>query len=596
MFNYDIVIIDSGVSKNSNDNPCGISVESVEGGFAIGNTLTDEVGHGTIINSLISKKIPQNRIFNVRLSGSVDEVNEDMLIAALSYINEHVICRVINVSLGVRFLDKGNQLYSVCRELFSKGVIIVSAFDNAGCLSYPAAFDCVIGVDNSSSLRNPSEFDYVENSPINILAKGNVQRLRLDEDKVVLVGGSSIACAHISAIVASNETPVYCLQDALILLKAKARRIYASQHQSGDYVNTDIHISVAIVFPFSKEAQAFLRFSDQLPFKIKAFYDVRESGKVGRKLSSYYEGANTAETIKNIDNVDFSGVDTIILGHLDELNALCGRNYKEKLIHQAIKEKIQIYSFDPLQTYSELFSRTEIKRYYPIITKNDLPENTFGKLYKISKPVVGIFGTSSHQGKFSLQLALKSQLSRKGYNIGTLGTEPHSPLFGFDVVFPMGYNSTVYLEYNEIVQYINNKINNLCLEGKELILTSSQAQVIPYYCNNLLEFPSLQYFFAVGTKPDAVILCVNYFDEISYIRNSLYTLIGLTDATVLALVMYPITYSSEWGGIGTSKRNITDEEFSKRARELEDEFHTPVYLLGDEDDLSQLSENIIDFF
>ena len=81
-----------------------------------------------------------------------------------------------------------------------------------------------------------------------------------------------------------------------------------------------------------------------------------------------------------------------------------------------------------------------------------------------------------------------------------------------------------------------------------------------------------------------------------YIRNSLYTLIGLTDATVLALVMYPVTYSSEWGGIGASKRNITEEEFSEKARELEDEFHTPVYLLGDEDDLSQLCENIIDFF
>lgn len=596
MLDYDIVIIDSGVNKNPNNDPFGISVERVEGGVAIGNSLTDEVGHGTIINSVISKRIPQKRIFNVKLSGSMDEANEDMLIAALSYVNEHITCRVINVSLGVSFLDKGNQLYSVCKELCSKGVVIVSAFDNAGCLSYPAAFDCVIGVDNSSSLKNPSEFDYVENSPINILAKGNVQRLRLEDNKVVLVGGSSIACAHISAFVASCNTPIHCLHDALILLKTKSRRIYASEYQGSEHENTTIHVSVAIVFPFSKEAQAFLRFSDQLPFKIKAFYDVRESGKVGRKLSSYYEGANAADTIKNIDNVDFSEVDTIILGHLDELNYLCGRNYKEKLIHQAIKEKIQIYSFDPLQSYSELFSRSEIKGYYPIITKKDLPENTFGKLYKISKPVVGIFGTSSHQGKFSLQLALKNQLSIRGYNVGTIGTEPHSPLFGFDVVFPMGYNSTVYLEYNEIVQYINNKINNLCLEGKEVILTSSQAQIIPYYCNNLLEFPSMQYFFAVGTKPDAVILCVNYFDEISYIRNSLYTLIGLTDATVLALVMYPVTYSSEWGGIGASKRNITEEEFFERARELEDVFQTPVYLLGDEDGLSKLCEKIIDFF
>ncbi len=114
-------------------------------------------------------------------------------------------------------------------------------------------------------------------------------------------------------------------------------------------------------------------------------------------------------------------------------------------------------------------------------------------------------------------LPLKRQLELFDYNVGTIGTEPHSLLFDFDVVFPMGYNSTVYLQNHEIVLYLNQAINNLCLNGKEIILTASQAQTIPYYCNNILEFPSKQYHFALGTNPDAVILCVNYYDEIEYI-------------------------------------------------------------------------------
>ena len=180
-------------------------------------------------------------------------------------------------------------------------------------------------------------------------------------------------------------------------------------------------------------------------------------------------------------------------------------------------------------------NESKIKYFYPKVTQNDIPQNTFGKLYKISKPVVGIFGTSSQQGKFSLQIALKSELEFHGYNVGTIGTEPHSLLFNFDVIFPMGYNSTVKLSNSEIVLYLNNEINKLCLKDKEIILVATQAQIVPYYCNNLLEFPTMQYHFALGTKPDAFVMCINYHDEIPYIRNSLYALMGLTDATITHL-------------------------------------------------------------
>lgn len=106
----------------------------------------------------------------------------------------------------------------------------------------------------------------------------------------------------------------------------------------------------------------------------------------------------------------------------------------------------------------------------------------------------------------------------------------------------------------------------------------------------------MQYFFDVGTKPDATILCINYFDEISYIKNTIYALMGLTDATVIALVMFPVTFSNECGGIGISKRIITKEEFELRAAELVNELNIPTYLLGNTKDLNSLCENIVDFF
>ena len=35
-----------------------------------------------------------------------------------------------------------------------------------------------------------------------------------------------------------------------------------------------------------------------------------------------------------------------------------------------------------------------------------------------------------------------------------------------------------------------------------------------------------------GTKPDVIVLCINYHDEMPYIRNTMHALTGLTDADI----------------------------------------------------------------
>ena len=593
MLFFDIVIIDSGLDFKYARNVTGICIKRFGNDFEINSDLTDEVGHGTIIYSVIKKQSSCLNIFFIKLSECLDEFDSDYLVAALKYIKNNIACKIINMSLGVKSSNNLAELYNLCADITRNGTVIVSAFDNEGCYSYPAAFDCVIGVDSKNDFKNNLEFDYVENSAINIFAKGNIQRLTMQDEKTTLIGGSSISCAHITSILSNEISNSFSLESALKYLKSKSRYVYSFEKPENNANNYFFKIKNALVFPFAKEAHAFVRFADMLPFTIKAYYDIRRSGKVGRKLCSYYEGANSEEVINNIDQIDFSGIDTIIIGHLDELNSISHQDYKAVLIRKAIENQVNIYSFDPLEQYFDLLNTSNIKFFYPKVNCKDVPNNSFGKLYKISKPVVGIFGTSSQQGKFSLQLALKRQLELFDYNVGTIGTEPHSLLFDFDVVFPMGYNSTVYLQNHEIVLYLNQAINNLCLKGKEIILTASQAQTIPYYCNNILEFPSKQYHFALGINPDAVILCINYYDEIEYIQNTVYTLTGLTDSTVIAFVMYPLTYSYEWSNV---KRKITYDEFKQKMSTLQKVFKVPVFLLGEQQHIKKLCQEIIDFF
>lgn len=61
---------------------------------------------------------------------------------------------------------------------------------------------------------------------------------------------------------------------------------------------------------------------------------------------------------------------------------------------------------------------------FPHAGKNMMPKNRFGKLRKSSKPVVGIFGTSSSQGEFTLQVKLYHELSLQNYYVGFIATEP----------------------------------------------------------------------------------------------------------------------------------------------------------------------------
>ena len=107
----------------------------------------------------------------------------------------------------------------------------------------------------------------------------------------------------------------------------------------------------------------------------------------------------------------------------------------------------------------------------------------------------------------------------------------------------------------------------------------------------------MQYHFALGTHPDAIVLCVNLFDELSYIRNSAYALMGLTGASVIAFVVFPLTLIGDWKEVfGNSKRKITDEEFEQFADTLNKEFNKPVFLLGEKQHMEDLCREIIDFF
>lgn len=217
-------------------------------------------------------------------------------------------------------------------------------------------------------------------------------------------------------------------------------------------------------------------------------------------------------------------------------------------------------------------------------------------LYRISKPVVGVFGTSSKQGKFTLQLKLRELLLSRGYNVGQIGTEPSALLYGMDYAFPMGYNSSVHIKEYDTIRYINYIVNDLCMKEKDIIIAGSQSGTVPYDTGNLVQYTAPQCCFLMGLQPDAVVLCVDPYDDIDYIKRTIKYIEACSGCDIVALSIFPMNIREDFFGIYGSKKRMTEEELSKHKIMLYENLKIPAYVLGDAKDMDELAGIIIDFF
>lgn len=407
-----------------------------------------------------------------------------------------------------------------------------------------------------------------------------------------MIGGNSFACAHVTVQVAKflfagkpNKDIILSEFKMISLKKYKMESSYKP-------ISLGFSIKSAIIFPFNKEMHSLIRYQNLLAFDIVDVYDSRYSTNIGATTDHLLKCENKKDfLIKNINNVCWDNFDTLILGHLEELSNLTGKTeLKNDLIKQAIANGKNIYSFDEINGYNN------DKIFYPVIDKQSLPPNRFGMLYRISKPIVGVFGTSSRQGKFTLQLKLRELFLERGYSIGQIGTEPSALLYGMDYVFPIGYNSSVHIVGFDVIRYLNHIINILCEKDNDMILLGSQSGTVPFDIGNIIQYNIPQYDFLVGTQPDIAILCINPFDDIDHIVRTIKFIESSVDCKVLSLVVFPITIKDDWSAVFGEKKPINDDEFISIKEKLSQLLKISVYNLGNKNDLNALTDEIINCF
>lgn len=588
----DILVLDSGVEK---------SHMALKNGniYHLFNEQTDADcnGHGTAVVGILCKQAPCAEITVGRILDQHGICRNELLVRMLEYIYENVECKILHLSLGVR--EDSKSLRTICRKIWEKGIIIVSAFDNAGAVSYPAAYPFVIGVEASERCRKYDDFVVVKNSMINIKAKGGVQRLAWKDNSYVISQGASFAAAYVSAYIFNrwDQTEGY-YYEILRDFTSVARYIYDLKKKDSTKKKQDLSfIHHAAVFPYNKEIHAVVHFKSMLPFELKHIYDIKYSGNVGKEVESFDESGTLC--IENIEEITKGKNDTLIIGHVEELEAALNYPIKKKILQFCLEKGINVFMFDKrgFDEFKELFQNAGLCLECALSTCQTENLNKFGKLFSPLAPVLGVFGTTSKQGKYTLQMELRRRLLRDRYRVEQIGTEPSAQLFNMEA-YPFGYDADseeVFTGMDKI-EKLNALIHEMDLREPDIILVGSQSGTVPMLYDNIGQFPLAQLVFLLGTLPDGVILCVNFNEEISYIRRTVDTIQGLAESKIIAFGIYPKYYKNGWQFANAHQSHATEEQLQKYVRVLEDEFGVAAFPLNAQENYEQLYQHCMQQF
>lgn len=636
--NADVIIIDSGVNS--------LLANRIIGGInlsGVGNSddIHDSIGHGSSVLNLILNKNPEASVYMVKVCDNYNGFSFDKLCEALEYIvSSNIICKILNISMGIIRLDNYPRLHDLIVRIREQGIVIVSAYQNQGVISYPAGFEEVIGVDCSPSCGKRDEFEYIKGSIVDVRASSAFYHAFDSNQNKILSKGTSYAAANLTGLILKNADnydgidyfdkclhylKTEAVNSIVSVLNPQAYNLLKYHSRFTSHINPKSNISPfindtindkqtsfgvpkwtasgfssrrpkAIVFPFNKEMHSIARFESMLQVEIVGYYDYRISINNYKKVSSVLGCDCSDKSIKPIDELEWnSSFELVICGHCHEISMMTGDNILGNIISKCIEHGKKLYSFDDPFGYLKHNPNFDISNvFFPYIDKSMLVKNRFNKLRNASKPVLGVYGTSSQQGKHTLQLYLRKELIKKGYKVGQLGTEPHGYLFGFDFVYPMGYNASVYVDGYDAISILNEAIWDIEKTDPDIIITGCQSGTVPYNINYLSNINLSTFDFYLGTAPDAVILCINPFDKKSYIKKTIKFLEGLGNARVIALAMFPIIRKSTEFELHVNTR-INDTELEIIRKDFEQSFNIATFV-NREENVDEMSNEIIRYF
>ena len=614
-----VAIIDSGIDASHSgvgDVVGGVHIQIGQDGETVfWDDHTDCAGHGTACAGIIRKKTPDAALYSVRIFDASLMADGRALIAAIQWCIDNEM-DVVNLSLGTTDVTFKKSLQKVCRKAVDAGVLLVAAESNDGRESYPAVFPEVIGV-TGGAIYEPDGFYYRKDQRIECVARGDEQRVCWLNGKHIMTRGNSFAAPHITGIVARllEQHPKCPVQDIRLLLKEKVlneisqdRNKSKSDCQSHrkDFQEDYSWIKKAVLYPYNKEMHSMVRYRDLLAFEIVGVVDPIGKGMVGKDAGKVIgEPVANLRISPNIRRA-MADADTLILGYVDQLSRIRKRDLLREYVQLALGEGCHVFSFQALDPnlYGDLYDTADkkgLRLAYPHVPGEEFAQaiQHFNALPPVDVPVLSVMGTSSQQGKFTLQLALRRRLIQKGYKVGQIGTEHHSRLFGMDAAFPMGYASPLKLPFQHYIPYLDYKMREICQRTQpDIILTGSQSGTIPYHVQEHSTHCLSSLAFLLGVKPDACILVVNSIDAEEYIRDTMDGIRAVCKAPTILLAMgdHEKHIRTAYGRSIITSKKMAQAQIDQHLKKLQDSFCVSAIEILSETGQQRLVETVIQYF
>jgi uncharacterized NAD-dependent epimerase/dehydratase family protein len=525
-------IIDSGVDvKNAT------LMRYVVGGYNIMErkldvmACDDEIGHGTACADLITRGLDHDElslcIYKV-CQGDISVRIQDFKAALKKALDDRV--DILNCSLGTIDPDAKSELQEIVFQCADAGIILVCAWNDEGYTTWPAAFQNVISVKSGEQLSQDN-WNWVNDKKNYVVFRGTRQRVQWKKGTQIFMGGSSFA------------TPLCTRVIARALLNGAASKelagisSYLEEHASSKN-NIDLNRSTVVpwnnvhnkmrrvgLYPFYKETHGFIRFKNKLPFEIAWVADFKHSKAAGKNTNQTMPNCSESFYINAGLPKDSSGIDTIIVGYLDLAGQASGKDLLEETYEYAYQKKINVFSLLPSAKQADwekkfasggLWLETPTISYdFALKIIQEVPEKK-----AVDVPIIGVFGTSSQQGKFTLQLALRYELQKRGFRVGQIGTEHQSGCFGIDFTFPSGYGfqQSLKMPMDFHIPVLRRVMSEMDKGQFDCLIVGAQSGLInpnPYFYGGIFS----ELFFS-ATLPDRTILIRNKFDSEDYIRRT----------------------------------------------------------------------------
>lgn len=215
------------------------------------------------------------------------------------------------------------------------------------------------------------------------------------------------------------------------------------------------------------------------------------------------------------------------------------------------------------------------------------------KLRIIGIPIITVIGTSSKQGKFSLQLELRREFLKNGYSVGQWCTEPQGYLFGIDQVFPLGYGSNINkFSEKEIIHELNRQLHEIELLDKDIIITGLQSHLVCEKLYNTRMFPSLQTATLAATQPDAMVLVVNAYDADDYILRTIRFAESVTGSKVYCTVLSFKNIKTSFSPLENNVILLSEDEIVKHTRRISASTGIPCFSINE---VNEIYKSIVNF-